>query len=224
MDKHSKLWWTFKIRMEIWISLFTWNIRSIGCVHFYIAAVGWESFVVVQSPSCVQLFAIPWTAACQVSLSLTISWSLPKFISIALVMPSSHLLSRPLLQPSIFHSIRDFSNESAVSTRWPKYWSFSFSISPSNEYSGFIFLKIDWFDLLAVQRTLGSLLQHHSSKASILQHSAFFTVQLSQLSVATRRTIALTIWLLLFLTRQAYSSWPQPPMPLRYWGSIITTY
>ena len=138
--------------------------------------------VVVQSPSRVWLFAIPWTAAYQASLSLTISWSLPKFMSIALVMPSSHLIlwcPVPLL-PSIFPSIRVFSNEPAVS-KWPKYWSFSFNISPSNEYSGLISLKIDWFDLLAVQGTLRRLLQHHSLKASILWHSAFFTVQLSHI-------------------------------------------
>ena len=138
--------------------------------------------VVVQSPSRVWLFAIPWTAAYQASLSLTISWSLPKFMSIALVMPSSHLIlwcPVPLL-PSIFPSIRVFSNEPAVG-KWPKYWSFSFNISPSNEYSGLISLKIDWFDLLAVQGTLRRLLQHHSLKASILWHSAFFTVQLSHI-------------------------------------------
>ena len=112
-----------------------------------------------------------WTAACQASLSLIISWSLPKFISLASVMPSCHLiLWHPLLLlPSIFHSIRDFSNESAVGIRWPKYW--SFSISPSSEYSGLISLKIDWFDLPAVQRTFRSLLWDHSSKASILWHS-----------------------------------------------------
>jgi len=117
-------------------------------------------FVVVQSASCVQLFATPWTAACQASLSLIISRSLPKFMSIALVMPSSHLiLWCPLfLLPSIFPNIRDFSNESAVRIRWPKYWIFSFRISPSNEYSGLMSLKIYWFDLLAVQGTLKSLL------------------------------------------------------------------
>ena len=124
----------------------------------------------------------PWTAAHQASLSLTVSWSLPKFMSTALVMPSSHfILWYPLLLlPSIFPSIRDYSNESAVRIRWPKYWSFSFSISPSNEYSGLISLKIDWFDLLAVQGTLKSPLQHHSSKASVLWCSALFMVQLSQ--------------------------------------------
>ena len=139
--------------------------------------------------------ATPWTIACQASLSLTISRSLPKFMSIALVMPSSHLiLWCLLLLPSIFPSIRDFSNESAVCIRRPKYWSFRFSISPSNEYSEFIFLKINWFDCLAVQVTLRSLIQHHSLKASILQHPAFFMAQLSRLYVTTGKTIALTIW------------------------------
>ena len=124
---------------------------------------------VVQSPSHVQLFATPWTAAHQASLSLTISQNLPKFMSIASGMSSRHLtLWCPLLLlPSIFPSIRDFSNELAVYIRWPKYWSFSFSISASSEYSGLISLKIDWFNLLAVQGTVRSLLQHLSSKASI---------------------------------------------------------
>ena len=130
----------------------------------------------------------------QDSLSLTISQSLPKFMSIALVIPSSHLiLWYPLLLPSIFSNIRDFTSESSVYIRWPKYWSFSFSINPSSEYSGLISLKIDWFELLAVQWTFRSLLQHHSSKASILWHSAFFTVQHSQLYVTSGKTIALTI-------------------------------
>ena len=124
------------------------------------------------------------------------SWSLPKFMFIASVMPCSHLIFwHPLfLLPSIFPRIRDFSNELAVHIRWPKYWSFSFSISLSNEYSGLISLKIDWFDLLAVQGTLRSLLQHHSLKASILWCSALFTVQLSQLYMTTGKTTALTIW------------------------------
>ena len=150
---------------------------------------------VVQSSSCVQFFATPWTAAHQASQSLTISQSLPKFMSIASVMPSSHLIlwHPPLLLPTIFPSIRDFYNEPAVRIRWPKYWSFSFSISPSNEYSGLISLKIDWFDLLADQGTFRSLLQHHSLKASILWHSAFFTVQLSRPYVTTVKTVALTI-------------------------------
>ena len=134
---------------------------------------------VVQPPSQVQLFATPWTAARQASLSLT-SQCLPKFMSIASAMPSSHLiLWHPFLLPSIFPSIRDFSNESAVCVRWPKHWSFSFNISPSNKYSGLISLKIDWFDLLAVQGTLRSLLQHQSLKASILWCSACFKVQLT---------------------------------------------
>ena len=134
----------------------------------------------VQLLSRVQLFATPWTAARQTSLSITNSQSLPKLMSIALVMPSKHLiLCQPLLlPPSIFPSIRVFSNESVLCIRWPN-WSFGFSISRSNEYSGLISFRIDWFDLVAVQETLKSLLQHHSTKASILWHSAFFIVQLS---------------------------------------------
>ena len=129
----------------------------------------------VQSLSLVQLFATPWTAARQASLSITNSWSLPKLMSIESVMPSNHLIlcCLLLLLPSIFPSIRVFSDESALHIRWPKYWSFSFSISPSNEYSGLISFRMDWLDLLAVQGTLKSLLQHHSSKASILWHSVF---------------------------------------------------
>ena len=136
-------------------------------------------FVVVQSLSCGQLFATPWTAAPRASLFLIISQSLPKFMSIELVMPSNHLiLCHPLLfLPSIFPSIRVFSSESTVCIRWPKYW--SFSISPSNEYSGLISFRIDWFDRLAVQGTLKSLLHHHSLKVSILWNSAFLMVQLS---------------------------------------------
>ena len=135
----------------------------------------------VQSLSCVRLFATAWTTACQASLSITNSRSLSKLMSIELVIPFSCLiLCHPLLLlPSIFPSIRVFSIQSALGIRWPKYWSFSFSISPSNEYSGLISFGIAWLELLAVQGTLKSLLQHHSSKASILQHSAFFTVQLS---------------------------------------------
>ena len=133
----------------------------------------------------------PWTAAHQASLSITKSLSLLKFMSIELVMPSNHLiLCHPLLfPPSIFPSIRDFSNEWFLHIRWPKYWSFSFSIRPSNEYSGLISFSMDWLDLLAVQGTLKSLLQHHSLKALILQHSAFFIVQLSHPYIALiRRT------------------------------------
>ena len=126
-------------------------------------------FSSVQSLMRVQLFVTPWTAAHQASLFITNSWSLLKFMSIELVMPFNYLiLCRPLLLPSIFPRIRVFSNESALHIRWPKYWSFSFNISPSNEYSGLISFRMDWFDLLAVQGTLKSLLQHHSSKASIL--------------------------------------------------------
>ena len=138
----------------------------------------------------------PWTAAHQASLSFITSQNSLKLMSIELVMPSNHLiLCHPLLLPSIFPSIKVFSNESVLCIRWPKYWSFSCSISPSNEYSGLISFRMDWFDLLAVQRTLKSLLQHHSSKASILWGSAFFTVQLSHPHMTTGKTIALTIWI-----------------------------
>ena len=131
----------------------------------------------VQSLSLVQRFVTPWTTACQASLSITNSQSLLKLMSIESVMPSNHLiLCCLLLLPSIFPSIRIFSNESALCIRWPKYWSCRFSIRPSNEYSGLISFRMDWFDLCAVQGILKSLLQHHSSKASILWHSAFFTV------------------------------------------------
>ena len=138
----------------------------------------------------------PWTAARQTSLSLTIYQSLSKFMIITSVMLSSRLIlwCPLLLLPSIFPSIRDFSSESSVHIRWPKYWNFSFSISPSSEYSGLISLKIDWFDLLAVRGTFRSLLQHHSSKSSILWHSAFFTVQLSQ-SPSTPKTSFRIDWL-----------------------------
>ena len=148
----------------------------------------------IQSLSRVPLFETPWTAACQASLSITNSQSLLKLMSIKSVMPSNHLiLCHPfLLLPSIFPSIRVFSNESVLSIRWPKYWSFSFSISPSNEYSGLISLRTDWLDLLAVQGTLKSLLQRHSSKASILQCSVFFIVQLSHPYMTTGKKIALT--------------------------------
>ena len=150
----------------------------------------------VKLLSRVQLFATPWTAARQASLSITNSRSLLKLMSTESVMPSDHLiLCRPLLLPSsIFPSIRVFSNESALRIRWPKDWSFSFIISPSNEYSGLISFRMDWLDLLAVQGTLKSLLQHHSSKASILWRSAFFTVQLSHPYMTTGKTIALTRW------------------------------
>ena len=151
-------------------------------------------FSSIQSLSRVCLFATPWTAACQASLSITNSRNSPKPMCIELLMPSNHLiLCHPLcLLPSIFPSIRVFSNESALCIRWPKNWSFSFSISPSNEHPGLISFRMDWLDLLAVQGTLKSLLQHHSSKASILQHSAFFIVQFSHPYMTTGKTIALT--------------------------------
>ena len=150
--------------------------------------------VIVQSLSHVQLFATPWTAACQASLSFIISWSLLRLMCLELVTPSSHLIlcHARLLLPSVFPSIRVFSKELVLRIRWPKYWSFSFSIRPSNEYSRLISFRMDWLDLLVVQGTLKSLLQHHSSKASILQRSAFFIVQLSPPYMTTRKTIALT--------------------------------
>ena len=153
-------------------------------------------FSSVQSLSCVQLFATPWTAACQASLSITNSQSLLKLMSIELVMPSNHLiLCHPLLLlPSLLPSIRIFSNESALRIRWPKYWSFSFSISSSSKHSGLISFRMYRLDLLAVQGTLKSLLQHHSSKALILLRSAFFIVQLSHPHMTTGKTIALTRW------------------------------
>ena len=148
----------------------------------------------VQSLSCVQLFDTSWTVAHQASLSITNSWSLPKLMSIEMVMASNHLILCPprLLSPSIFPSSRVLSNESVLHIWWPKYWSFSFNISPSNEYPGLISFRMHWLDFLAVQGTLKSILQHHSSKASILQHSAFFIVQLSHPYMATGKTIALT--------------------------------
>ena len=150
----------------------------------------------VQLLICVRLFETPWTAACQASLSITNSRSLPKLMSFESVMPSNHLiLCHPLLLlPSIFPSIRVFSNESVFHIRWPKHWSFSFSISPSNEYSGLISFRMDWLDLLAVQGTLKSLLQHHSSKASVLQCSTFLLVQLSHPYMTNGKNIALTRW------------------------------
>ena len=153
-------------------------------------------FAVVHLQSCVQLFVTPLTAVHQASLSITNSWSLLKHLSIESVMSSKHLIlcHSLLLPPSVFPSIRIFSNESVLHIGWPKYWSFSFSISPSNEYSGLISFRIDWLDLLAVQGTLKSLLQHHSSKASILWRSAFFIVQLSHPYMTTGKTIALTRW------------------------------
>ena len=169
-------------------------------------------FSSVQSLSCAQLFATPWIAAHQASLSITNSQSPPKPTSIELVMPSNHLiLCCPfLLLPSIFPSISAFSNESDLHIRWPNYWSFSFNISPPNERPGLVFFRMDWLDLLAVQRTHKILLQHHSSKASIIWHSAFFIVQLSHSYMTIGKTIALTGWTfvgkecLCFLIQKAY--------------------
>ena len=153
-------------------------------------------FSSVQSLSHVRLFATPWTAACQASLSIINSRSPPKPMSIESVMPSNHLILHcPLfLLPSIFPSIRVFSNESALHIRWPKYWSFSFNISTSNEHSGLISFRMDWLDLLAAQGILKSLLQHHSSKASVPRCSTFFIVQLSHPWMTIEKTIALTRW------------------------------
>ena len=156
---------------------------------------GWRylQFSSVQLLSHVQLFVTPWIAAHQASLSITHSWSLLKVMSIDSVMPSNYLIlcCSLVLLPSIFPSIRVFSNESVLHIRWPKYWSFSLSISPSNEYSGLISFRMDWLDLLAVQGILKSLLQHHSSKASILQCSNFFTVQLSHPYMTTGKNHSL---------------------------------
>ena len=171
-------WTSKKANIEDWIVL--------NPAHCYLC-------VVVHSLSRVWPFATPWTAACQDSMFFTISWSLLKLMSIESMMPSNHLiLCRPLLLlPSIFPSIRVFSNESALHIRWSKYWSFSFSISPSNEHSRLISFRMDWLDLFAVQGTLKSLLQHHSS---VLQRSAIFIVQLSHSYMTTGKTIALTRW------------------------------
>ena len=165
------------------------------------------SYVVVQLLSHIWFYFTPWTAALQSSLSFTISWSFLKLMSIESSMPSNHLvLCHPfLLLPSFFPSMRVFSNGSTLCIRWPKYWSLSFSINPSNEYSGFISFRIDYFDLLAVQGALRSLLQHHSSKASILHFSASFIIQISHLYMTTGKTIALgpdamilVLWMLSF--------------------------
>ena len=164
--------------------MFLWIL---GCISVSVS---------IQSLIRVRLFVTPWTAAPQASLSITNSRSPPKPMSIKSVMPSNHLiLCSPLLfLPSIFPSLRVFSNKSALHIRWPKYWSFSFNISPSNEHPGLISFRMDWLDLLAVQGTPKSLLQHHSSKASILLHSAFFIVQLSHPYMTTGKTIILTRW------------------------------
>ena len=186
-----------------WVWSLVWELRCwlhLVMIQTTVCELHWLNFQIdsVQSLSCVRLFVTPWIAARQASLSITNSQTLLKLMFIESVMPSSHLiLCCPLLLLSpIPPSIRVFSNESTLHMRWPKYWSFSFSISPSNEYPGLISFRMDWLDLLAIQGTLKSLLQHHSSKASILQHSAFFTLQLSHPYVTTGKTIALTRWTL----------------------------
>ena len=184
-----KGWWQRKNEFKLYLSTLYGNACDIGQL--------WDNFPgfsSVQSLSRVWLFATPWITARQASLSITNSQSLLKLMPIMSVIPSSHLiLCRPLLLlPSRFPNIGVFSNEWVLRIRWPKYWSFSFKISPSNEHPGLISFRMDWLDLLAVQGTLTSLLQHHSSKASIFWHSAFFTVQLSHPYMTTGKTIALS--------------------------------
>ena len=194
MDRGA--WWAtvHEVLMSIGLEARLLTLNSYPDIN----CISWISnFVVaVQLLSHVQLFVIPWTTAYQASLSFTISWSLLKLVSTESMMPFNHLiLCCPLLLlPSIFPSIMIFSNESGLCIRWPKYWSFSFSISPSNEYLGLISFKIDWFDLLAFHGILKSLFQHHNSKASIFQCSAFFMFQVSHPYMTTGKAIALTRW------------------------------
>ena len=181
-------WKTWRSRIMQWLT--TWFLE------LHRPTFKFQVSFVVHSLSDVQLFVTPWTVAHQASLSFTVSWSLFKLLSTDLMKQANHLiLCHPLLlQPSIFPSTRVFSNESVLHIRWPKYWSFHFSISPSNEYSGLVSFRIDWFDLFAFQRTLKSLLQHHSSKALVLWYPAFIMVQLSHPYMTTVKTIPLTIW------------------------------
>ena len=182
LDSESSILFNYISQWLIWVI----KLVKANCM--------WFQFSSVQLLSHVRLFETPWIAACQASLSIINSQSPPKPMSIESVMPSNHLiLCHPLLLlPSIFPSIMVFSNESALHIRWPKYCSFSFDISPSNEHSGLISFRMDWLDILAVQGTLKSLLQHHSSKASILRCSAFFIVQLSNPYMTTGKIIAFT--------------------------------
>ena len=172
------------------------GISVISILYTYVNLLIQSVSQSVQSLSRVRLFATPWIAACQASLSITNSHSLPKPMSFESVMSSNHLISccPILLLPSIFPSIRVFSYEIVLHIRWPKYWSFSFNISPSNEHPGLTSFRMDWLDLLAVQGTLMGLLQHHSSKASILKRLVLFTVQLSHAYMTTGKTIASTRW------------------------------
>ena len=177
------------VAVKVWFFFFNWDMVDLQCYISFWRIEKWFSYiVVVQSLSHVWLFVTPCPAAHQAFLSFAISWSLLKLMSIESVMPSNLLLP-----PSIFPSIRAFSNESALHIRWPEYWSFSFSISPSNEYSGLISFRMDWLDL-AIQGALKNLLQHHSSKASILWHSASFIVLISHPYMTTGKTKALTRW------------------------------
>ena len=186
----SNLTFPMSSQRNYWISYLLLSLSEIWVLKFWVLFCQFSS---VQLLSRVCLFVTPWTAAHQAFLSITNS-RLLKLMSIESVMPSNHLIlcSSLLLPPSIFPSIRVFSNESALRIRWPKYWSFSFNISPSNEHSGLSSFRMDWLDLLTAQGTLKSLLQHHSSKASILQHSTLFIVQLSHPYMTTGKTIALT--------------------------------
>ena len=180
-------------RDQTWVS----NVSHITGIFLTVWAPGKPHYIYRESLSVqsFRLFVTKWIVAHQASLSITNSWSSLKLMSIELVMPFNPvILCCPFFLPSVFPSIRAFSNESVLHIRWPKYWSFSFSISPSKEYSGLISFRIDSFDLLAVQRTIKSLLQHHSSNASILWHSAFFTVRLSRPYITTGKTRALTRW------------------------------
>ena len=191
---HHMLLSEFQVK-EITNILFSIRCFSQG-FETHLCCFIYQPSVSVQFLSCVLLFASPWSAACQASLSISNSRSLPKLMSIESVMSSNHLiLCHPTLPlPSILPQIRVFSNESVLCITWPKYWSFSFNISPSNEHPGLISFRMDWLDLLVVQGTLKSLLQHHSSKASILWHSGFFILQLSYPYMTTGKTIALTSW------------------------------
>ena len=196
------------------LKVFQVFIESFNFRFFCIS--GWDTSS-VQSLSHVQFFDNPWTAACQASLSTINSQCLLKLMFIESLMPSNHLiLCHPLLLPSIFPSIRVFSNESVCHIRWPKYWSFSFSISPSNEYSGLIPFRIDWLDLFAVHWTHKSLLKHHKSKASIIWHSAFFMVQLSHPYMTTGKTIA--------LTRQTYLVGKVMPLLFNMLSRLVTAF
>ena len=196
-----------------------WFLSPVFYSFLYIGLLFFSvQFSSVQSLSHVQLFVTPWTTTHQAFLSITNSWSPPKIMSTKSAMPSSHLIRHCplLLPPPIFPSSRVFCKESALQIRCPKYWSFSFNISPSNEHPGLISPRMDWLDLLAVQGTPKSLLQHHSSKASILQHSAFFIVQLSHTYMTIKKTIA--------LTRRAFVDKVMSQLTLLWQSRLVTTF